>query len=101
MASSAYNFAVLEPDDLPSSNVAVDVWVIRNQDVILSQFYHNDTALNWQFPKFIADFKMRIGQTISVTKQDFNQVLVIRDKQLSFVNFNSNDMFLCKNSTFN
>ena len=70
MASSAFNFATLEPDELPSSNVDVDIYVIRNQDVILSQFYHNDTALNWQFHQFVADFKMKFGQTISVTKQD-------------------------------
>ena len=66
MASSAYNFALLEPNDLPSSNVAIDVWVIRNQDVILTQYYHNDAALNWQFPKFIADLKKKFKQTISV-----------------------------------
>ena len=38
MASSALNFATLEPDDLPSSNVAIDIYVIRNQDVILSSY---------------------------------------------------------------
>ena len=74
MANSALNFATLEPNDLPSSHVAIDIYVIRNQDVILSQFYHNDTALNWQFPQFVADFKMRFDQTISVTKQDYNQI---------------------------
>ena len=60
MASSALNFATLDP------NVAVDIYVIRNQDVILSQFFHNDTALNWQFPKFVSDFKKRFGQDITV-----------------------------------
>ena len=99
MASSAFNFATLEPDDLPLSNVAVDIYVIKNQDVILSQFYHNDTALNWQFHKFVADFKMRFCQTISVTRQNYNQILVLRDQQFSFVDFNLDDMFLCKNST--
>ena len=99
MSSSAFNFALLEPTDLPSSNVAIDVWVIRNQDVILTQHYQHDADLNWQFPKFIADLKMRFEQTISVQKQDFNQVLVLRNKQFSFVNFDSNDMYLCKNTT--
>ena len=99
MASSALNFATLDPNDLPSSNVAVDIYVIRNQDVILSQFFHNDTALNWQFPKFVSDFKKRFGQDITVSKQNYNQILVIRNLEFSFVDFDSNDMFLCKNST--
>ena len=41
----------------------------------------------------------RFQQTVSVQKQDFNQVLVLRNKQFSFVNFDSNDMYLCKNTT--
>ena len=45
MASSALNFATLKPNNLPDSDVAVDIYIIRNQDVILSQFFHNDTAL--------------------------------------------------------
>ena len=47
MASSAFTFALLDPTDLPSSNVAIDVWVIRNQDVILTQHYKHDAGLNW------------------------------------------------------
>ena len=93
MASSALNFATLEPNDLPTSNVAIDIYVIRNQDVILSQFFHNDTALNWQFPKFIADFKMRFGQDITVSKQTYNQILVLKNSEFSFVDFDSPDMF--------
>ena len=49
MASSAFNFALLEPTDLPSSNVAIDVWVIRNQDVILTQHYQHDAGLKAGF----------------------------------------------------
>ena len=99
MSSAAFNFALLEPSALPTSNVAIDVWVIRNQDVILTQHYQHDAGLNWQFPKFIADLQVRFDQTISVQRQDFNQVLVLRDQQFSFVNFDSNDMYLCKNTT--
>ena len=99
MSSATFTFALLEPTDLPSSNVAIDVWVIRNQDVILTQHYQHDAGLNWQFPKFIADIKKRFKQDITVTKQDFNQVLVLHNKKFSFVNFNSNDMYLCKNTS--
>ena len=99
MSSSAFTFALLDPTDLPSSDVAIDVWVIRNQDVILTQHYKHDAGLNWQFTKFIEDLETRFHQPISVQKQDFNQVLVLRNQQFSFVNFDSNDMYLCKNTT--
>ena len=31
--------------------------------------------------------------------QDFNQILVLQNQQFSLVNFDSNDMYLCKNTT--
>ena len=99
MASSAFTFALLDPTALPSSNVAIDVWVIRNQDVILTQHYKHDAGLNWQFPTFVDNLKTRFHQTISVQMQDFNQILVLRNQQFSFVNLDSDDMYLCKNTT--
>ena len=99
MASAALNFATLKPDNLPASDAALDVYIIRGQDVILSQFFHNDTALNWQFERFVTDFKNRFNQDIVVSKQDYNQILVLKNSQFSFVDFNHPDMFLCKNST--
>ena len=78
MASSALNFATLKPNNLPDSDVAVDIYIIRNQDVILSQFFHNDTALNWQFDKFVSDFQTRFCQDIIVSKQNYNQILVLK-----------------------
>jgi hypothetical protein len=99
MSSAAFNFALLDPSALPMSNIAIDVWIIRNQDVILTQHYNHDQGLNWQFPKFIEDLQLRFDQTISVQRQDYNQVLVLCDQQFSFVNFDSNDMYLCKNTT--
>ena len=99
MASAALNFATLKPDNLPASDAALDVYIIRGQDVILSQFFHNDTALNWQFERFVTDFKNRFNQDIVVSKQDYNQILVLRNSQFSFVDFNDPNMFLFKNST--
>ena len=99
MASAALNFATLKPDNLPASDAALDVYIIRGQDVILSQFFHNDTALNWQFERFVTDFKNRFNQDIVVSKQDYNQILVLKNSQFSFVDFNHPNMFLCKNST--
>jgi hypothetical protein len=99
MSSSGYTFALLDPTNLPTSNVAIDVWIIRGQNVILTQHYKHDAGLNWQFQKFIEALTTRFQQTISVETQDFNQILVLRNQQFSFVNIDSDDMYLCKNTT--
>jgi hypothetical protein len=39
MSSAAHNFALLDPTSLPLGKLAIDVWIIRNQDVILTQLY--------------------------------------------------------------
>jgi hypothetical protein len=84
---------------LPVNDVAIDVWIIRNQDVILTQHYQRDAGLNWQFPKFVEDLQTRFGQTIQIQKQNYNQILVIRNQQFSFQNFDSNDMYMVQNTT--
>ena len=99
MSSAAHNFALLDPASLPLAKIAIDVWIIRNQDVILTQHYNHDQGLNWQFAKFIEDIQTKFDQTITVQRQDYNQVLVLRDQQFSFVNFDSDTMYLCKNTT--
>ena len=99
MASAGYTFALLDPLNLPSFNVAIDVWIVRGQNVILTQHYNHDAGLNWQFLKFIENLTSRFHQTITVTTQDFNQILVLRNQQFSFVNIDSDDMYLCKNTT--
>ena len=86
IASAGYTFALLNPSNLPSSNVAIDVWIIRGQNVILTQHYKHDAGLNWQFSMFIENLSSRFHQTISVETQDFNQILVLRNQQFSFVN---------------
>ena len=99
MSSSAHNFALLDPTSLPLGKLAIDVWIIRKQDVILTQLYNGDQGLNWQFEKFIQDIQSKFGQTLTIQQQDYNQVLVLRDQKFSFVNFDSDTPYLCMNTT--
>ena len=56
-------------------------------------------ALNWQFQAFATQMKTKFQQTVSVTKQDSNQVLILKNKIFSFVRFDSDELYLCKNTT--
>ena len=57
MTNSANTFALLDPENLPTGNTAIDVWILRNQKVILSKEYDADSGLNWQFSTFETNIK--------------------------------------------
>ena len=99
MTNSANAFALLDPANLPTVNTAIDVWILRNQKVILSTEYDADSGLNWQFSTFKTNIKRDFQQTITVTTQDFNQVLVLRGGIFSFISFDSTETFSCKNTS--
>ena len=96
MASAAEDFATLDPANLPSIPTSIDIWILRGQQIILSQKFQSDEAFNWQFPGFIDHIKTTFGQTISAQKQDYNQALILQEKQFKFVRLDSNDTFACK-----
>jgi hypothetical protein len=99
MSSAAFQFALLNTTALPDYDVAIDVWIIRNQDIILTQHYQHNEGLNWQFQNFVDVLQSRFGQTIQIKKQNFNQILVIQNQQFSFQNFNSDSMYMVQNTT--
>ena len=99
MTSSAHTFALLDPSNLPTESIAIDVWILRNQNVILTTKYQTDSGLNWQFSTFTQGLKSRFHQDITFSQQAYNQVLVLRNGIFSFTSFDSTEMFLCKNSS--
>ena len=99
MTSSSHPFALLDPAALPSENIVIDVWILRGQDVILTTLYQTDTGLNWKFDIFIQNMKSEFQQDIVISRQQHNQVLVLKNGIFSFANFDSTDMYLAKNSS--
>ena len=99
MTRSSHTFALLDPASLPTENVVLDVWVLRNQDVILTTGYQTDNGLNWEFSTFIQNMRTNYQQEIIIVKQQYNQVLVLKSGIFSMENFNSTDMYLAKNSS--
>ena len=99
MTNSAHTFALLDPANIPTSDIAIDVWILRNQKVILSTVYEADSGLNWQFSTFETNLKTDFQQDITVTTQDYNQVLVLRGGIFSFISFDSTATFSCKNTS--
>ena len=91
VTSSEFSFKRLKPSDLPSGNIALDVYLLRGQEVLLTKnFADNDELRNMLFPGFSNLLQNSFSQTLVPTKQDFNQVLVLQDKIFKFVPLSSN-----------
>jgi hypothetical protein len=99
MTGAAMPFARLLPNDMPMQNVALDIWIIRHQNVILTQRFRHDSAFSLQFTNFTQMIQSRFGQAITIESQNYNQVLVLIEQRLQFVNIDSQTMFLCQNTT--
>ena len=76
MTSSSHPFALLDPAALPSENIVIDVWILRNQSVILTTLYNTNTGANWKFNIFIQNMKTEFNQDIVISTQQYNHVLV-------------------------
>ena len=86
VTSSEFSFKKLTPTDLPSGNVALDVYLLRGQQVLLTKnFSDEDELRNMLFPGFSSLLLSTFSQTLVPTKQNFNQVLVLQDKIFKFV----------------
>ena len=96
MSSAATDFASLDPTNLPKIPTSLDIWVLRDQSIILTKKMLSDEAMNLQFESFIDSIKTTFGQTITVQKQPFNQALILKNKEFAFVRMDSKDTYSAK-----
>ena len=64
---------------------SVDVWLLRNQEVLITKGTIDDQMINMFFPGFSATVLQNFGQTIVPTKQPYNQALVLEGGIFKFV----------------
>ena len=90
VTSSEFSFKKLKPADLPIGNVVLDVYLLRNQEVLITKNYQDEDELrNMLFSGFSNLLFRTFSQTLVPIKQDFNQVLVLEDKKFKFVPLSS------------
>ena len=96
MSSAATDFAILDPTNLPKVPTSLDIWVLRDQSIILTKKMLSDKAMNLQFTSFVESIQTTFSQTITVQKQPYNQALVLLDKEFSFVRMDSSIKYAAK-----
>ena len=94
ITASSFDFKNYQPNTLPLTSQAVDVWILRDQTSLLTQNSKiEDSMVNMFFPGFTATLRRTFGQTVIPTRQPFNQGLVLEAGQFKFVNMNTSDIY--------
>ena len=85
VTSSEFSFKKLQPAQLPDGNLVLDVYLLRNQQVLITKNYQDEDELrNMIFSGFSNLLFRTFGQTLVPTKEDYNQVLVLENKTFKF-----------------
>ena len=84
----------LQPAALPILPTAIDLWILRDQEILLTQdWLAEDQVINMNFSGFETQVKTVFSQSLKPTVQPFNQGLVIIDKRLQFLTMESSLVF--------
>ena len=83
----------LDPANLPTNPTALDMYILKNQDIVLTSNWVVDQTITMDFPNCIQAINERFSQLLVLTKQPFNQALVLINQEFKFVNMNSSQKF--------
>ena len=77
------DYKQLQPAALPMLPSAIDVWILRGQEILLTRDWSSeDKVVNLNFSGFETQIETVFSQSLKPTVQPFNQGLVINVKQL-------------------
>ena len=80
MSGSAASFASLDLNDLPADPTSLDIWILRDQNIILSTHITSEETINLKFAGFIGNILATFGQVLTIETKPFHQALVLKDK---------------------
>ena len=94
MTAAAHDYKTLVPSNLPATPCAIDVWILRGQDILLTKGWKaEDEIVNMKFDGFKQQIATTFSQTITPTVQPYNQGLVLVDRIFKFVRMDVGDTF--------
>ena len=97
MTDSAHQLKYLNSADLPEHPLALDAWILKGKEIILSKDQiEDDQLINLDFDEMKLTIQRAFGQTIEIEKQDFNQCLVLENKILQFVRMDTTKTYLAQ-----
>ena len=99
ITSSAFDFSQYKKNALPSTKQAINVYILRDQAIILTKnFNTDDSMINMLFNGFTRTLRAEFGQDVVPTTQPYNQGLVLETGLFKFVNINTAEIYEVKNT---
>ena len=86
----------LDPANLPTNPTYLDMYILRNQDIVLTTTWMVDQTITMNFANCIKEITDRFSQSLVLTKQPYNQALVLINQQFKFISMNSSQKFQAK-----
>ena len=93
MCSAPLQINDLDPTNLPEMPTSLDMFILKNQDIVITSNWVIDQTITMDFPNCIQAINQRFSQLLVLVKQPFNQALVLIDQEFKFVNMNSSQKF--------
>ena len=99
ITASSFDFKSYQPSTLPLTSQSVDVWLLRDQTVLITKNSRTeDSMVNMFFPGFTNAMRETFGQTVVPTQKPFNQGLVLEAGRFKFVNMNTSTIYEVQNT---
>ena len=98
ITDSAFDFSQYKKNALPNTKQAINVYILRDQAIILTKnFNTDDSMINMFFSGFTRTVKTEFGQDVPAA-QPYNQGLVLEAGLFKFVNINTAKTYEVKNT---
>ena len=96
LCSAPISLNDIDPSKLPESPTALDMYVLKNQNIVLTTTWITDLTITMNFANCKKEIFDRFSQTLILTQKPYNQALVIVDKTFQFIGMNDSQKFNAK-----
>ena len=99
MSDSAFPHKYLVPSELPQEPTALDAWILRGKNIILSKKHNaDDQIINLTFEGFQQTIQEVFHQTLTIEVTEYNRCLVIKDGVFAFIPMDAAETYLAQNN---
>jgi hypothetical protein len=99
MTAASFDFKSLRRETLPTKSMSIDVWILRDQEILLTKnAKQDDEIVNMMFSGFSTTMQRIFAQTVTPTKQQYNQGLVLENGVFQFVPMNTSRVYEVQNN---
>ena len=96
LSSAPISIDKLDPLELPNLPLALDMYILKDQSLVLTSTWVEDITITLDFQICKTKLHERFSQHISISKQPFNQALVLKNKIFMFIDMNDDQKFYGK-----